>query len=321
MTSMTSEVPHDPIFGAMEAVGDAWSWMILQEAMFHGTTRFNDFQQRLGIARKVLANRLDILTRSELFDRRALKGGGATLEYVLTARGWDFFPCLAVAMRWGERWFGEAAPPVHALHREPQHPFRAVLCCAHCAKPIQAHDVSVVSMHRASSALIGAKRQRTPDLDLLDQSAANPMVSTLRFVGDRWSALVIRECFLGTRRFGEFAEHLGIAPNILTSRLDRLVTLGALVKRPYQTNPIRYEYRLTEMGFDLYAVPLAMLTWGERWLSPGRQGTHLRHNPCGRPLVAILTCETCGEPATGADVAYSTDPAGTVGTGGVTGAQ
>jgi DNA-binding HxlR family transcriptional regulator len=113
---------------------------------------------------------------------------------------------------------------------------------------------------------------------------------------------VIRECFLGTKRFGAFQENLGIAPNILAHRLDRLVTFGVLVKTPYQHLPLRSEYRLTEKGLDLYCVPLAMLTWAQHWLSRTPAKTNLRHKLCGKAFVAVMTCATCGEPVVPVDI-------------------
>lgn len=90
-------------------------------------------------------------------------------------------------------------------------------------------------------------------------------------LGDRWSALIIRELFYGTARFEEFLQHLGIATNILSQRLQHLVDHGIIEKQAYQTRPPRYEYRLTAKGLDLYPVPLSMLAWGTGgW----RRGSH-----------------------------------------------
>src|SRR5262249_11489655 len=125
---------------------------------------------------------------------------------------------------------------------------------------------------------------------------------TLHVCGDRWTSLVIRECFLGTRRFDEFARHLGIASNILTRRLNRLVDLGMLARLRYQERPIRHEYQLTEKGLDYYGVPLAMLTWARRWLVPDQRGIALRHRPCGQRLTAMLTCRRCATPVARNDV-------------------
>jgi len=248
------------------------------------------------VARKVLGKRLETLTVGGLFERRPVREGSKHTEYVLTEMGRDFYMCLLAAQTWGDRWCGDrGSTSRHAVHVPSMHAFEATLCCSECGLALEARDVTIASIFRASSELISARRRRTPDLDLIERSHACSIARTQRVVGDRWSALVMRECFMGTRRFAEFEEHLGIAPNILASRLNRLTDLGILVKTPYPASPARHEYRLTEMGLDFYAVPLSMLTWAEKWLCNGRSNTDLRHKPCGKRFTAVLTCATCGE--------------------------
>jgi DNA-binding HxlR family transcriptional regulator len=90
----------------------------------------------------------------------------------------------------------------------------------------------------------------------------------LELVGDRWTLLILRDAFLGLRRFDEFQRSLGVARNVLTDRLNRLVEEGLLERTPYSERPPRHEYRLTDEGRDL-AVPLvALMQWGDRHLSP-----------------------------------------------------
>jgi DNA-binding HxlR family transcriptional regulator len=297
----------DPIYQAGELLGDAWSWMILREAILEGATRFGEFQERLTISPKILTARLGMLSEGGLFERRMLDGRGAPIEYRLTDMGKGFASCLLSAMRWGRRWQESKAKSrqqTFVTHESCGHPFVAEFRCSHCKEPVRSRDVAVVSMHRASSDLIGKKRQRMPDLDVIDQSGTCPIAYTLRVIGDRWSSLVIRECFLGTRRFSEFEEHLGIASNILSSRLDRLVSLGVLVASPVSDQRTRFLYRLTEKGHDLYSVPLAILTWGERWLARGDNLTKLTHKPCGHRLRSVFCCATCGAPAKLDDLSF-----------------
>ena len=81
----------------------------------------------------------------------------------------------------------------------------------------------------------------------------------LEAIGDRWTMLVIRDAFVGVRRFDEFQERLGIARNVLTDRLSRLVDEGILEKREYQQRPQRFEYRLTAKGVDLFPVLVSLM--------------------------------------------------------------
>ena len=88
------------------------------------------------------------------------------------------------------------------------------------------------------------------------------LAQTLDVIGERWTLLILREAFFGKKRFEEFQKGLGIARNILTSRLNRLVDEAILEKRPIEAS--RYEYVLTAKGLDLQPVLLAMTHWGDR---------------------------------------------------------
>jgi DNA-binding HxlR family transcriptional regulator len=89
----------------------------------------------------------------------------------------------------------------------------------------------------------------------------------LELVGERWTLLIIRDAFLGVRRFDEFQSSLGVAPNILTDRLNRLVGEGIMERTAYSERPPRFEYRLTEKGRELAVPVLALMQWGDRHLS------------------------------------------------------
>src|SRR5258708_23707588 len=97
---------------------------------------------------------------------------------------------------------------------------------------------------------------------------------SLDLVGEWWTMLVVREAFMGTTRFDAFQRNLGIAPNILSARLRRLVASGVLQRMP-AGGARRQEYRLTEKGRDLFPVLVALLQWGDRWLA-GPDGPPVR---------------------------------------------
>ena len=131
-----------------------------------------------------------------------------------------------------------------------------------------------------------------PDFSQLDCSVAR----TLEVVGERWSLLIVRDALYGVRRFEDFQSDLGIARNILTDRLKRLVEQGVLERVAYAERPVRYEYRLTERGKDLTPVILAMMRWGDRWF-PGDSGppVKLTHTLCGEVTNPVVSCDVCGE--------------------------
>ena len=121
----------------------------------------------------------------------------------------------------------------------------------------------------------------------------------LEAIGDRWTMLVIRDAFVGVRRFDEFQERLGIARNVLTDRLSRLVDEGILHKHEYQERPQRFEYRLTPQGVDLFPVLVSLMKWGDRH-APEESGPPLAviHRGCGGEIDERLLCSRCGEPVT-----------------------
>jgi DNA-binding HxlR family transcriptional regulator len=89
----------------------------------------------------------------------------------------------------------------------------------------------------------------------------------LELVGERWTLLIIRDAFLGLRRFDEFQASLGVARNVLTNRLDRLVEEGLLERTAYSERPPRFEYCLTEKGRALAVPVVALMQWGDQYLS------------------------------------------------------
>jgi DNA-binding HxlR family transcriptional regulator len=103
--------------------------------------------------------------------------------------------------------------------------------------------------------------------------------------------------FFGRRRFDGIQAEVGIATNVLSDRLQRLVADGLLERRPYQERPLRHEYVLTPKGFDLYPATVMLMRWGDRWLA-GDKGPPLIlfHRTCGDRFDAQITCSACHAP-------------------------
>jgi DNA-binding HxlR family transcriptional regulator len=134
---------------------------------------------------------------------------------------------------------------------------------------------------------------------------------SLELVGERWTLLIIRDAFLGVKRFGDFAGRLGIARNVLQDRLERLVEAGVLERHPYQERPLRHEYRLTDMGRDLWPAIVALLQFGDRHLAPeSGPPMLLLHRGCGGELDERRVCRTCGTPLDLSDVEAVPGPGG-----------
>lgn len=127
----------------------------------------------------------------------------------------------------------------------------------------------------------------------LDEEACS-LARTVSVIGDRWTLLILRDCFLRVRRFEEFQERLGIGRAILSDRLQKLVEASVLTKVAYQQNPVRHEYRLTPKGLDLYPVVFSMVHWGDKHMA-GRKGPPALHAhlTCGHQFEPVLTCSEC----------------------------
>lgn len=109
----------------------------------------------------------------------------------------------------------------------------------------------------------------------------------LEVVGERWTLLIIRDIVLGRRRFDELQESLGIARNVLTTRLNRLVDEGILERVVYSERPTRFEYRLTKKGRDLNLALAGLRQWGDAYLSE-KPPTILRRRADGKQVIAAL---------------------------------
>ena len=131
----------------------------------------------------------------------------------------------------------------------------------------------------------------------------------LSVVGERWTLLILRDAFLGTRRFEQFQRNLGITRHRLSERLTKLVEHGVLVKVPYLEKPARYDYRLTRKGLALYPVLMSLGHWGDDWMDGG-EGAPLEyvHQGCGQHTHAVLTCSHCGEVLRPQEVATRVGP-------------
>ena len=118
---------------------------------------------------------------------------------------------------------------------------------------------------------------------------------SLELIGERWTILIIRDAFLGVRRFDDFQRSLGIARNVLQQRLTRLTDSGILEKVRYQERPERFEYRLTEKGMDLWPMIVALISWGDKHVAdPDGPPVLLEHRGCGGKLNDRRICERCG---------------------------
>lgn len=125
-------------------------------------------------------------------------------------------------------------------------------------------------------------------------AAGCSVLATLEIIGDFWTMGVLRCAAFGLRRFGQFQSELGLATNVLSDRLSRLVEAGILDRLLYQDRPPRHEYVLTAEGIELLPIVLALKAWGDRHLQEAGPWTLIRHRGCASPVEVVVNCPDCG---------------------------
>jgi len=115
-------------------------------------------------------------------------------------------------------------------------------------------------------------------------------------LGEPWTALILRDLFIGVTRFDALHSHLGVSRKVLALRLNRLVSDEIVVRRAYAQRPERFDYLLTDKGWQLCDILLAISAWGDKWtmLAEGPPAL-IRHRQCDHITVAEIRCSHCGE--------------------------
>ncbi len=140
-----------------------------------------------------------------------------------------------------------------------------------------------------------------------------PIARSLERVGDWWSILILRDALSGLVRFDQFQESLGIAPNMLTRRLNQLVSDGLLERRPYSERPPRHEYVPTECGRDFRPVVLSLLAWGNRHFAPEGNSVVVMDTKTGTQADPVLVDRRSGLPLSESRFRVTAGPAATAG--------
>jgi DNA-binding HxlR family transcriptional regulator len=137
---------------------------------------------------------------------------------------------------------------------------------------------------------------------------SNSVARALNIIGDRWALLILGEAFQGTRRFTDWRDRIGIASNVLADRLKRLTAAGCLELVAREGSDKRTEYRLTEMGLDLYSSALMVWRFDKRWSPAGSHMSTLTHIVCGHTLNPQIVCRACRREVKATDVRYEEGP-------------
>lgn len=289
------KLPKNSVHRALNALGDRWSLLIIQEA-FLGITQFRDFHAKSGMARSTLANRLRGLVKSGILEQKPQRAGMARQDYHLTDRGRDLFGAVLLAWGWGVKWgMTNKNMPTALVHTACGKPMIPEMECAHC----KGH-VSLPTCTYAEGPGFGAERIPVQRLHRRRYAAEQThSADVVDITGDRWTASVIGTQYFGIHRFDDIQAYLGIATNILTDRLRALEAGGILERRLYELVPPRYEYWLTKKGVDTYPHSLSLMFWGDKWLGDSKgPPVIVKHKPCGHALGAIVACSECKEELT-----------------------
>lgn len=308
-TVKTNGVPRErncSVGRTIDVIGDGWSFMILRECYF-GVRRFERFKDMLGLPRTTLTDRLRKLTALGLLRQVAYSERPVRYEYQLTRMGLDLYPVMLALMTFGDRWLaGRKEKPLQLIHKGCGQPCTAVIVCSACKEEILAREVAYRDGPGAGSSPVPETRtsRRSTDPTALERRRPSSVARALQVIGDRWSFMIIREAFFRVRRFDDLQTRLGIAPNILADRLNRLVADGVFRRVKYQDGPERFEYRFTDKGRDLFGSMLAMLRWGDTWLSGGEPPLILTHTTCGNDFEPTVACDQCLEALSAVEMRY-----------------
>jgi DNA-binding HxlR family transcriptional regulator len=118
---------------------------------------------------------------------------------------------------------------------------------------------------------------------------------TMAILGEPWTALILRDLFIGITRFDALHSHLGVSRKVLTARLSRLADDEIVLKRAYSQRPERFDYVLTGKGWQLCDILLAITAWGDKWtMAEAGPPALLTHRHCGHLTTAEIRCSHCG---------------------------
>lgn len=289
------------IWRALEVVGDVPVLLIL-ESMWLGSSRFSELQERTGLLKALLSNRLKRLAEKEILVKRPALPPKRTIEYALTRKGADLFHVTLMLYRWERKWgTSEQRKSLRLKHDACGALLEPETACNHCAETFQIIDVEW--SEGAGTGWMPATYQRRRNQTNYNLENPSLLKGSVELLGDRWAALVMRAVFIGRSKFDDILEDAGITPNTLSSRLKRLLSAGVLKSEPYQNNPIRLKYSLTRKGLEYYNVIMMLMIWGDKhYASAEGPPVDLIHKACGAEFSPHVICSSCREIVMAQDV-------------------
>ena len=295
------------IWRSLEVVGDTPTLLVL-EAIWWGERRFDKIQNRSGLQKALVSDRLKKLINAEVLEKRPYMNRPPRYEYILTAKGRDLYWTSLMLLRWERKWSSQRNRlNIKLTHKPCGEVTNPEPLCGYCQEVIHPADVNWEEGPGVGlmAPVYSRRRQhRGASEDLAARASVYTEVAEL--MGDRWASLILRSIFTQLRKFDEILNDTAIASNILSERLAWLTDIGVITAVLYQKNPDRFEYWLTKKGLDYYPVLVMLQQWGDKYYaSPEGPPLLLVHKTCGRPLRAYVGCSSCAEPLEPQDVEFS----------------
>ena len=276
----------------LHQVGDRWTLLILRD-LFLGRHRFEALKTKTGAGRATLTRRLQSLIAADIVRKSPYSAGRH--EYLLTSKGTDLYPAAMLAWQWEIKHLPiiEGDLPPKLVHSDCGNPFEPVATCGSCGESLKRGSVSLMPETLSfDTQVLAAQSEKQRRKRQFSTGEDESMVRIADLVGDRWSILILVAMFFGLSKYDEFLSFLGIATNVLGQRLNQLVSARVVRKEPYQSNPVRYRYLLSDRGEDLYGFIMAVWQWAKVWTKEGESANGLLHS-CGEPLVVDVNCSVC----------------------------
>jgi len=279
-------------------LGDPWSMLLLRD-IFLGVTRFSAFQERLGITKQTLANRLRDFQAHGIVELQPYQQRPLRSEYKLTDKGRDLGDFAMMIWTWQSRWAGaDSMLPRRLLHLSCGSIAVPQMICRTCHAPVEIRDVRLghTSGELAAPDLVDRGRRWTPINRPGLSDPERQLLNGAYILGDRWTNMLLASVLLGVSSFDEMVAAIGISTNILSHRLKVCVDAGFLAGPTYNRETRTYDYRPNQMTNDLFPLFLTIATWSERWLTQeGVARSTWHHELCGHALEPVVTARCCAE--------------------------
>jgi DNA-binding HxlR family transcriptional regulator len=278
---------------AFEALGDRWSALVLRE-VFLGSSRFEELVTATGASRATLTLRLRALVDEGILHRHPYQTRPTRYEYRLTRMGTDLYPTALMYWLWEKRYGGMPSLPQQLVHTQCRAVMLPLLVCRTCREPLDIGDIRVEIVGDPDEKQVSLPKHCLHTGKNSWRDVDDSTVHVIDVIGDRWTALVQAAAYYGLHRFADIQAALAIPTNTLADRLRLLVQAEVFSRTPYQANPPRFAYRLTEKGRSLYLPAFTLHQWANRWLLRGRIAPiQLVHRTCGNPAEGAVVCNQC----------------------------